>query len=409
MTLYTHQYSEQNQSSTTRRTIDGKMFSADDPTPGQHKDNTLEIFQPLVPTMSPSRRLQHISTPQGSSASFGYIVTRQWHADVASNRRTWAVVGTEAEAIFLYGDLVAGVVGDTRVSSTNRDSILLSTRAGDCTTYLRSGQLVVMPYSHLRELLFLGLFMDIPLVSWIGSLGGPTIVMDFNWGKVTFDMALSCSLIAKYVKASSNMRTNVFMACTVSDNTTTYFGEINQHIKVQHVMTPFDTHSVRLRFCEEHKSPEALAAWSGSEDEPGARGGRFLLVMDGHELPDGIMPKSLESLELTGTEEAEFPLLDLGMSYPGQISDLRGVIIWPFTSAWGVCEGQPTRLFGPHRTARSWAEIHYYSRYMHETADPEAIIMQTEEEFNTCLPAICDASPAHVVDLTALLICCKLI
>lgn len=174
-------------------------------------------------------------------------------------------------------------------------------------------------------------------------------------------------------------------------------------------MTPFDTPSVRLRFCEEDKSREALAAWPGSEDEPSTRGGRFLLVMDNHDLPDGIMPRRLDSLELTGTEEAEYPLLDLGMSYVGSISNLRGVAIWPFTSAWGVCEGQPTRCFGPHRTARSQAEIRYYSRYMHGTVNPEAIIMQTEEDFNTCLPALCNDSPAHTVDLSALLICCKLL
>lgn len=385
------------------------MSSTDDPALGQHKHNTLENFQPLVPTVSASHRLQHISTPQGSSASFGYIVARQWRADVASNRKTWAVVGTDVEAQFLYKDLIAGAVADTPVSSINRETILLSTRAGDCATYRRSGQLVIMPYSQLREVLFLGMFVDIPLVDWIGTLGGPTIVMDFNWGKVSFDMALSCSLIAKYVKASRKSRTNVFMACTVSDNNTTYFGEINQHIKAQQVMTPFDAHSVRLRFCEESKSREAFVESSEIEDGSSARGGRFLLVMDDHELPDGIMPQSLDSLELTSTGEAEYPLLDLGMSYVGSISNLRGVIIWPFTSAWGVCEGQSTRCFGPHRTARSQAEIHYYSRYMHGTVDPEAIIMQTEEEFNTCLPALCDDSPAHTVDLTALLVCCKLL
>lgn len=198
------------------------MSSINDPPPGKHNHNTLENFQPLVPTLSPSPRLQHISTPQGSSASFAYIVAKQWRADVASNRKTWAVVGTDVEAKFLYKDLVAGTVADTPVSSINRESILLSTRAGDCATYRQPGQLVIMPYLHLRELLFLGLFVDIPLVSWIGTLGGPTIVMDFNWGKVSFDMAFSCSLIAKYVETSSNMRTNVFMACTVSDNNATY-------------------------------------------------------------------------------------------------------------------------------------------------------------------------------------------
>lgn len=370
-------------------------------------DNSLSNFQPLAPTLSPSHRLQHISTPNGSSASFAHIVAKQWRADVACGRKTWAVVGTNDEARFLYKDLVACAVADTPESSINRESLILSTRAEDCTKRREPGQLVVMPYSQLRELLFLGLFVDLPLVSWIGTLGGPTIVMDFNWGKVTFDMAFSCSLIAKYVKASRNKRTNIFMACTVSDNTTTYFGEVNQHIKVQQLMTPFDSNVVKLTFCGQHKSRESTLTQSGTEDE--LRGARYLLVADEHQLPGGIVPQSLNSLNSTNTEEVEFPLLNRGMSYVGCISNLIGVVVWPFTSAaWVVCEGQPTRCHHPYRTARSQAEIHYYTRYMHELVEPEAVIMQTEEQFNN-LPATCDTSPAHTVDLTDLLIRCKLL
>lgn len=381
------------------------MSSEVNPPPGQHNANTLSNFQPLAPTLSPSRRLQHISTPNGSSASFAHVVAKQWRADVASNRITWAVVGTDVEAIFLYRDLVINAMADIPESSINRQSVILLERAEDCATLRQPGQLVVMPYSHLRELLFLGLFVGIPLVSWVGTLGGPTIVMDFNWGKVTFDMAFSCSLIAKYVNASSNERTNVFMACTVSDNTTTYFGEVNQHIKVQQVMTPFDAHDVKLRFHQENKP--LLATILGTVDEPRKREGRFILAMDGDESPENIMPQSLSSLDFTSTGELEFLLLDPGMSYVGCIGNLRGVIIRPYTSVgWTMCDGQPARCY-PYRIARSQAEIHFYTRYMHEFVEPEAVIMQNEEQFNT-LPAVCD-SPAHTVDLAALLICCKLL
>ena len=111
------------------------MSRADDPMSGQHGRNTLKNFRPLAPTMSASHRLQHISTPNGSSASFAHIVATQWRADVADNRKTWAVVGTDVEAGFLYRDLVANAVADTSESSINRVSVILSTRAGDCVTY----------------------------------------------------------------------------------------------------------------------------------------------------------------------------------------------------------------------------------------------------------------------------------
>lgn len=377
---------------------------------GQHGHSTLENFRPLAPTMSASHRLQHISTPNGSSASFAHIVATQWRADVTSNRKTWAIVGTDVEAGFLYRDLVANAVADTSESSINRESVILSTRAGDCTTYRRPGQLVIMTFSHLRELLFLGFLVNLPLLSWIGTLGGPTVVMDFNWGKVTFDMAFSCSIIAKYVKTSINKRTNVFMACTVSNNTTTYFGEVNQHIQVQRVLTPFDAHDVKLRFFENQSPRESLVKPPRTGNGHNESRRRVLLVMDGYELPDDIVPQSLDSSDLVSTGELELPVLDVGMSYVGGISGLRGVIIWPYTSAgWEMCKGQPTRCSDLHRMARSQAEVYYYSRYMHDTDDAEAAIMQTEEEFNTSLPAICDTPPAHTVDLTALLICCKLV
>lgn len=377
---------------------------------GQHTHTTLEHFRPLAPTMSASHRLQHISTPNGSSASFAHVVANQWRLDVASNRKTWAVVGTDVEAGFLYRDLVANAAADTSESSINRDSVILSTRAGDCATYRRPGQLVLIRFSHLRELLFLGFFVNQPLLSWIGNLGGPTVVMDFNWGKVTFDMAFSCSIIAKYVKTSINKRTNVFMACTVSNNTRTYFGDVNQHIQVQRVMTPFDAHAVKLRFFENKSPRESLAKSPGTGNGHIESRRRVLLVMDGYELPDDIMPQSLDNLDLVSNGELEFPLLDVGMSYVGDISNLRGVIIWPYTSAgWEMCEGQPTRCSDLHRMARSQAEVYYYSRYMHDTVDAEAAIMQTEEEFNINLPAICYTPPAHTVDLNALLICCKLV
>lgn len=377
---------------------------------GQHGHNTLKNFRPLAPTISVSHRLQHISTPNGSSASFAHIVASQWRADVASNRKTWAVVGTKVEASFLYRDLVANAVADTSESSISRESVVLSTRAGDCTTNRRPGQLVIMPFSHLRELLFLGFFVNQPLLSWIGNLGGPTVVMDFNWGNVTFDMAFSCSMIAKYVKTSINKRTNVFMACTVSNNTTTYFGEVNQHLQVQRVMTPFDADAVTLRFFKNQSPREALARPPRIENGHGESRRRVLLVMDGYELPDDIMPQSLDSVDLVNTGELEFPLLDMGTSYVGGISGLRGVIIWPYTAeGWEMCEGQPTRCSALHRMPRSQAEVYYYSRYMHDTVDAEAAIMQTEEEFNTSLPAICNTSPAHTMDFTALLICCKLV
>lgn len=387
------------------------MSSTTDPPPRQHAQDTLQHFQPLSPTGQPdstSQRLQHISTPNGSSASFGYIVAKQWRADIANHRNTWAVVGTPLEAELLHKDIVTGAPADT--PGITSESMVISGHAGDRVGLSRSGDLVIMPFSHLKEFLFRGLFAGPALSSWVDRLGGPTIVMNFNWGNTTFDMALSCSLVAKYIRVNINETSNVIMACTVSDNTTTYFGEMPEHMTIQRVMTPFDAHHVSLQFTDIHG---AIPAQPGTEDQSEERRGRLLLIMDTEDrqhLPNDLRPRSLDSTELTSIWATEHIAVDQGMSYVGCVGNLSDVLICPYTSGWRVSEGQPVFCGYPHRIARSQAEVHYRSRYIHETfLNPRHFVMQAEEDFNTLLPALCETSPAHTVDLTAVLICCKLL
>lgn len=278
------------------------MSSTTHDPPHQHAQDLPQDFQPLSPMGQPgslSQRLQHINIPSGSSASFGYIVAKQWHADIANRRNTWAVVGTPLEAKLLYKDVVTGAPADT--PGINRSSLVISGHAGDHVGASRSGLLVVMPFSHLRELLSHGLFTDPPLLSWINKLGGPTIVMDFNWGNATFDMAFSCSLIATYIRASINHASNLIMACTVSDNKATYFGEIQQHMTIQRVMTPFDARVLTLRFHD--NIPELITPPPPDTDgQPRERRGRWLLVIDDEDrqdLPEELRPRGLESTGLT--------------------------------------------------------------------------------------------------------------
>lgn len=381
-----------------------EMSTASEPPVRQHAEDVLQDFQPLSPiglSNSPSRRIQHISIPNGSSASFGYIVAKQWRADIANRRNTWAVVGTPLEAELLHKDIVTGAPADT--PGITRESLVISGHSGDRIELFRSGDLIIMPFSHLREFLFRGLFADPSLPSRVDKLGGPTIVMDFNWGNTAFDMALSCSLIAKYINTSINDSSNPVMACTVSNNSTTYFGDVPQHTTIQRVMTPFDAGYVNLQFSDTR------------DDDSADRRGRMLLVMDAEDrqnLPDEPRIRSLDRTELTSIWEANHIALERGMSYVGCVGNLSDVLICPGTTGWRVCEelGQPVLCQYPHRVVRSQAEVHYRSRYIHENfLNPRFFVMLTEECFYTTLPALCKTSSAHTVDLTALLICCKLL
>lgn len=378
-----------------------EMSTASEPPVRQHAE---DVFQPLSPTgqpNSPSQRIQHISIPNGSSASFGYIVAKQWRADIANRRNTWAVVGTLLEAELLHKDIVTGAPAET--PGITRESLVISDHVGDRIELSRSGDLIIMPFLHLREFLFRGLFADPSLPSCVDKLGGPTIVMDFNWGNTTFDMALSCSLIAKYINTSINDTSNPIMACTVSNNSTTYFGDVPQNTTMQRVMTPFDVRDVNLQFSDTH------------DDDSAERRGRMLLVMDAEDrqhLPDDLRTRSLDRTELTSIWEADHIALERGMSYVGCVGNLSDVLICPVTTGWRVAEelGQPVFCQYPHRVVRSQAEVHYRSRYIHETfLDPKYSVALTEERFYNTLPALCKTSSAHTVDLTALLICCKLL
>lgn len=57
---------------------------------------------------------------------------------------------------------------------------------------------------------------------WDPMFGSPTIVMDFDWGNTTSDMAFSCLGVAKLIDKNLGA---AIMACTISSDDRKPFGD----------------------------------------------------------------------------------------------------------------------------------------------------------------------------------------
>ncbi|KKY33676.1 hypothetical protein UCDDA912_g06386 [Diaporthe ampelina] len=158
----------------------------------------IETFRPLVPTgdmKSTSQRLQNIFETNGSPSSFGYVVSKQWRADSVADRSTWAVVGTAMEAKLLEQGLFHGLAAD--VTGGPVDSQFVA--APESNEALAGAGIVIMTFDPLVETLSQH-FRPGEGWEWDAAFGSPTVVMNFAWGNMSFEMALACLFLASLIK-----------------------------------------------------------------------------------------------------------------------------------------------------------------------------------------------------------------
>lgn len=172
--------------------------------------NMIENFEPLKPEVmetttaaanTASQRLQRIHITTGCMGAFGYVVAKQWRADSAVDRETWAVVNTELECDVLSQGLISGDASDVPGLAIDSKRIDMINEAKDCEN-AGQGQLRIMRFSTLWEFL-----RRCYLQRWRWELkfGSPTIVMNFGWGNTDSDMALSCLGVTKLIEQNSGM------------------------------------------------------------------------------------------------------------------------------------------------------------------------------------------------------------
>ncbi|KAG8166219.1 hypothetical protein KVR01_004771 [Diaporthe batatas] len=390
----------------------------------------VEGFTPLVPPLGDqpaAARLQHIFVNDGSPATFGHIVAKQWRSDITRGRSTWAVVRKPLEVGLLRQDLVSGGASD--VLGQHISGEYVTTSSGD--EPIASSGVVIITFQHLIKVLSERLQPagededDDERAHWDSDwdtvLGNPTFVMNFAFGDMSFEIAFSCPLVAALIEASTRDGVYKPMACTVSNDKRPYFGRAWRGVKTQEIST-LGTGQTALGF-HGHESQQAdgptgtpgrIERLLSEINSEGSRaGGRTLLLMDPsllQYLPEGHGLQFADRPEfLRGPGAVEDICLDNKTTYTGQVSGIDEIVILPYADGFSVVRGQSVLCTDKLGVRRSQAEVRYYGSCNQESEpQPRARVLMTHEEFAQLSPH-CETSAAHTQDLARLLVCCKLV
>ncbi|KAK7747274.1 hypothetical protein SLS53_001527 [Cytospora paraplurivora] len=329
--------------------------------PSSKGPNMIENFEPLKPEVTEtiaaaanraSRRLQHIHINTGRMDAFGYVVSKQWRADSAANRETWAVVRSGLECEILSQGLVSGDASDVPGLAIDQKRIEMVEEAKECEN-AGLGQLRILQFSTLREFL---MQRYLQRWRWEVNSGSPTIVMNFGWGNTDADMAFSCLGVTKLVEQNTGTSRTI-MAGIVSSGKLNPFGNgqrwrsiRTQNVdirspawRVKGIMQPTATVGCdeRLALVADRIYELGKKIHSGEDERK-----RILLVMDKPEL--GTVCETLNSHESSGRISINIisspsdlgPLHDEnialveGASYIGRVSNVSDIMVYPYTSAF---------------------------------------------------------------------------
>ncbi|KAG8166272.1 hypothetical protein KVR01_004824 [Diaporthe batatas] len=395
----------------------------------EHEENSqppirsyIEAFRPLVPTedTGSTARLQHIFVKNGSPASFGHVVSEQWHTDHTNGRSTWAVVDSNTECLLLATDLVDGA---TNIPGQKVDTELVRFPSADGK--IPGSGIVIMSFRELVTTLSACRGPG-PVWQWDAALGNPTVVMNFAWGDMSFDMAFACPLLAKVIEATTGIDAGGLMACTVSSENKRYFGKEWKLVETQEITSltrgdrprptfrgsdKWTVNDGQERMFDEIKGSLSDILEHGSR----AREQRSLLLAEPRVadlLGSGARAVvEVGSCETLRSQEMQDIDISLGgsLTYLGQLRMISDVVIYPYFSGYTDSDGQLVAMTAWNGVPRSQAEINYYSRCNQESdTQPRVHILTSEKRFRE-LPTHCETSPAHTLHLGRLLLCCKFV
>ncbi|POS70423.1 hypothetical protein DHEL01_v211186 [Diaporthe helianthi] len=401
----------------------------------------VEGFQPLVPpppgSQSASHWLQHIYVKNGSPATFGHVVSKQWRSDNLKRRSTWAVVRTPLEVNLLKQDLISGDASDILGGAIDERTV--TTPSVDLPD--SNAGIVIVTFEYLVKFLSdclqpakkdddedeeedeeedgeeenKGVEWN---SGWDTEWGNPTFVMNFAFGDMSFEMAFTCPLIVALIEANLRRDVDTLMACTVSNVDSAYFGwsgvktqKVHKSVKRTLSYRTNDSwggHDRKNSF----KEMERLLSDVADEDPP-TEGKRTLLLMDPSMLKyfaENQAPQFANKAELLrepGT--AKIICVNNKTTYLGQVSGISNVVIFPYADGFKSLSEQTVSGTDKYGVLRSRAEMRYYAGCNQEsTPQPQIDIPMRHKKFDA-LTTYCETSAAHNKDLARLLVCCKLI
>lgn len=376
----------------------------------------LTNFTPIKPVTDPTSRelTEQVITKNSSAEGFAYVLLKQWREDTTSDpqRETWGVVQTPIEVGLVCGDLSDGHISDGPAPAITADQLAMGVTGGT-----EKGKLSITTFTDLAVAVIRTLRGDVPFPENV------SIVMNFGYGLVTFDMAVVSTSLVKLIKNSVAAGNNTLAVCTVSNNNRGFFGR-GWPSRVVHEIDSEETNMHRYEW------RSAAAGAQGGEDTGGAldlfhgacqqkgHEKRVVLLMSLYRDSVGDLDaetyfrahinsepaivhshKHELSPPTTGTNIA----IAAGIAYVGPVKNVGRVLV-PWHVRGFEFDSRSSQVVMNQFSRRSRSEIEYASRIRGEGGhSPQVYCDVTLAGFQGA-PQVPTTSPAHTRDLARLLL-----
>lgn len=346
-----------------------------------------------------------------TSDGFRNIAYLQWQADRKAGRSTWAVVGSEYEAAFLKEDLLEYVMAND-LSKADQDALVSDLDKGSLNGKQDKSRLLVVTFAQLHQCLRLACDGN----RWMSKEDPArfTIVMDFGWGKVTYDMAASCICLLVVQRQRVGMGSCSISAATVSSSEKAFFLPSAIRKGSRLFLTGDDLQPRSESFVWHGEASQGRLLLDIEERRAGRLGGRAILLTNCGQLEEdctsqgGTMPLSVSLMPPLPTDVVKLRdgnshiMLQQGLAYLGPARDIRHVLVDSHDAAWFVDKGLAPARFTPH-APRSRAQIEHVACSRDELGRaPQVHCFMTRAQYDA-LPEF-DVSPSQTVDIDKVLL-----
>lgn len=381
----------------------------------------LENFSPVGPADAGSQSnelMEQVIISNSSAEGFGHIVLKQWRSDSRASppRDVWAVLGSDLEAYLLTSDLTDGCVSDSATEPVPPG--ILS--AGGVNYRPGTGQIFITTFGQL------GTLLRAPEQE---HLIPPhlTVMMNFGFGRVTFDMAFTSTCLMKRIKHEITENKGRIAACTVANSQAQFFGpgwpsrriqelDMCQDKDGRQVLKPVATDYVWYDDVDKHNAKVRLLDTEARlRDADGTK--RVAIIINEFDAPpelllsqaplfctDSTSLEPLRQIKKGPLGPARQLLISSEVPYCGPVGELGHIIVNPLVTDWVFDKKIGHMVISESITSK--AEVHHAARLRGNSgAAVDVHCLMSRRDYQK-LPLLAPNSPAHSVDLPRLLLAC---
>lgn len=385
---------------------------------GAIRRQMLENFDPVEPADVGSQSneiVEQVIISNSSAEGFGHVVLKQWRRDSRASppREVWAVLGSKLEVHLLALDLAEGCVSDAAT-----EPVPPQTFASLSNYTPGHGQILIITYDELAY-----------YIRVLGDVFPPhvTVMMNFGFGRITFDMAFASTLLMCKVKCFVAENKGRIAACTVANSQAPFFGPSWPPRRIQEldtcqdkdgrqVLEPVATDYVWYGDVDKHDAPTPqtlLDTEARLRDPDGTK--RAAIIVDKQYRPSNVLPGeafffNTQSTDGEATYEAKKEpggsvrqlFMGSDVTYCGPIGELGHIIVYPFVEDWVFDKEIGHVVWSPGTTSK--AEVHHAARLRGKSGAAVGVHCLMSRRDYEQLPLLPPNSPAHTIDLPRLLL-----